>query len=82
MSEETFFGPLTRKEQMDYLQQQLEDALQKGAKLCLGGKQALGAGYYFEPTILAETHHEMRFMKEESFGPIIGIQKVLDEGRL
>ena len=33
-------------------------------------------GYYFEPTVIAEADHSMQIMKEESFGPIIGIQKV------
>ncbi len=38
-----------------------------------------GRGYYFEPTILADVNHHMLVMKEESFGPIIGIQKVGDD---
>ena len=36
-------------------------------------------GYYFEPTLLVNTTHDMAIMTEESFGPIIGIQKVKND---
>ncbi len=79
--ENTFLGPLTRQEQITVLEDQIKDALQKGAELCLGGKsmQKIKKGYYFEPTILTNTNHQMKVMREESFGPIIGIQKVRDQ---
>lgn len=77
--EGVFIGPLARKEQLEFLQHQVDDALQKGAKLLEGGKRMDGKGYYFEPTILVNTDHKMRVMKEESFGPIIGIMKVTDD---
>ena len=71
-----FIGPLTRESQLGTLANQVSDALEKGAKLELGGKAAEGAGYYFEPTVLTKVDHEMLLMTEESFGPIIGIQEV------
>jgi len=74
-----FIGPVTRKEQLEFLQRQVEDALQKGAKLLAGGKNIDGKGYYFEPTILVNADHKMSVMKEESFGPLIGIRKVKDD---
>lgn len=73
---ETFVGPLTRKQQIKVLENQVIDALNKGAILLSGGKEIEGKGYYFEPTVLTHCNHEMDLMKEESFGPIIGIQKV------
>ncbi|WP_281613846.1 aldehyde dehydrogenase family protein [Flammeovirga sp. SubArs3] len=73
---ETFIGPLTRKEQLTVLEKQVVDALHKGANLLLGGNQPEGEGYYFLPTIFKNTNHDMLIMKEESFGPVIGIQKV------
>jgi len=76
---ETFIGPLTRKEQVEFLEKQVEDALGKGAHLAYGGKKISGPGYYFEPTIITNVDHSMRLMTEESFGPIIGIQKVRGE---
>jgi acyl-CoA reductase-like NAD-dependent aldehyde dehydrogenase len=52
------------------------DAIGKGARLILGGHRINRKGNYFEPTILADVTHDMLVMKEESFGPIIGIMKV------
>jgi len=71
-----FIGPLTRKEQLSYLSEQVKDALNKGAETLVGGNKIEGTGYYFEPTVLTEVNHEMSIMKDESFGPVIGIQKV------
>lgn len=76
MLEGTFISPLTRKQQLDVLEDQVADALAKGAKLVAGGKRIEGKGYYFEPTVLVDVDHTMKVMQDESFGPIIGIQKV------
>ncbi|KXX70377.1 aldehyde dehydrogenase [Flammeovirga sp. SJP92] len=78
-SENTFIGPLTRKGQLNLLRNQVDDAISKGAKLLLGGDELAGKGNFFAPTILIEVNHEMLVMKEESFGPIIGIQKVKND---
>jgi acyl-CoA reductase-like NAD-dependent aldehyde dehydrogenase len=48
----------------------------KGARLLAGGKRAARTGFYFEPTILADARDDMAVMREESFGPIIGIAPV------
>lgn len=78
--ESTYLGPLTRKSQIVYLQQQIQDAIEKGATLLTGGKPVSDRkGYYFEPTVLTHTNHKMEIMREESFGPVIGIQKVKDD---
>jgi acyl-CoA reductase-like NAD-dependent aldehyde dehydrogenase len=77
--EGVYIGPLSRKEQLDVLQQQIDDAVTSGATVLLGGKRKGGRGYYFEPTILANVNHQMQVMKEESFGPVIGIMKVADD---
>ena len=77
--EGVYIGPLSRKEQVSFLEQQVADALNKGAKLATGGKRLSGKGYYFEPTVLLNVNHSMDVMKEESFGPIIGIMKVKDD---
>jgi acyl-CoA reductase-like NAD-dependent aldehyde dehydrogenase len=73
---DVYFGPLTRKDQADYLRQQVEEAVQKGALVMTGGHRANRKGYFFEPTVLTNVTHEMGIMKEESFGPVIGIMKV------
>ncbi len=75
----TFLGSLTRPQQISVLEEQVADAVAKGAKLLLGGKRSERGGYYFEPTVLSNVNHSMKVMMDESFGPIIGIQKVQDD---
>lgn len=77
--EGVFNGPLTREPQLAVLEDQVQDALAKGAKLLAGGKRIDRPGYYFEPTVLVDVNHSMKVMKDESFGPIIGIQKVSND---
>lgn len=74
-----YIGPLTRKEQLAFLLKQIEDATSKGAKILTGGHQVNKKGYYFEPTVLVNVTHEMSVMKDESFGPVIGVMKVKDD---
>jgi len=77
--EGVYFGPLTRKAQLSILEKQVSDAVEKGAGILSGGKRINGKGYYFEPTVLVNVTHDMLVMKEESFGPIIGIMKVKND---
>ncbi|RYG04473.1 MAG: aldehyde dehydrogenase family protein, partial [Chitinophagaceae bacterium] len=74
-----YLGSLTRKDQISVLENQVKDALNKGAKLLSGGKAVEGKGYFFEPTVLTDVTNDMLVMQEESFGPIIGIMKVKDD---
>jgi acyl-CoA reductase-like NAD-dependent aldehyde dehydrogenase len=74
--EGVYIGPLSRSQQVPFLQSQINDALEKGATLLCGGKPIDGLGFYYEPTVLVDVNHSMRIMKEESFGPVIGIMKV------
>jgi len=83
LAADTTLGPLTRGPQMDVLDLQVRDAREKGAKVLLGGGRVTGpfngAGNWYAPTVITETNHQMLLMTEESFGPIIGIQKVRDD---
>ena len=72
----TYIGAITRAPQLAVLQAQVDDALAKGATLHTGGRSRPGPGHWFEPTVLTGVNHSMELMREESFGPIIGIQKV------
>jgi acyl-CoA reductase-like NAD-dependent aldehyde dehydrogenase len=74
-----YIGPLTRKDQIRTVEQQVVDALMKGASLETGGRCIKGTGYFFEPTVLTNVNHSMSVMKDESFGPLIGIMKVKDD---
>jgi acyl-CoA reductase-like NAD-dependent aldehyde dehydrogenase len=82
LDEATYIGPLARREpQLALLSSQLEDALAKGARLLAGGKRLERAGWFFEPTVLVNVDHSMHVMREESFGPIIGLMKVDGDAR-
>jgi acyl-CoA reductase-like NAD-dependent aldehyde dehydrogenase len=74
-----YIGPLSRKSQIGFLEEQVKDAVSKGATILTGGNKIEGGGYYFSPTVLVDVTHDMTVMKEESFGPIIGIMKVQDD---
>jgi acyl-CoA reductase-like NAD-dependent aldehyde dehydrogenase len=79
MDESTYIGAITRKPQLEVLAKQVADAKRKGAKLLAGGKAIKRKGNWFEPTVFDKVDHGMALMKDESFGPIIGIQKVKDD---
>jgi len=77
--EATYIGAITRRPQLAVLQAQVADAKRKGAKLLLGGHILKGKGNWYAPTVLADVDHSMRVMRDESFGPIIGLQAVADD---
>ncbi|MBP7555415.1 MAG: aldehyde dehydrogenase family protein [Chitinophagaceae bacterium] len=74
-----YIGALTRPAQIGLLNRQIADARAKGATVLTGGAAVNGPGNYFEPTVLVNVNHSMELMREESFGPIIGIMKVKDD---
>jgi acyl-CoA reductase-like NAD-dependent aldehyde dehydrogenase len=79
MDEKTYLGPLARAPQIEVLEVQIRDALEKGAKLVLGGKRIDRPGNWFAASVLTGVNHEMQLMRDESFGPVIGIQKVAND---
>jgi acyl-CoA reductase-like NAD-dependent aldehyde dehydrogenase len=76
MREDTYIGAITRAAQLDVLDAQIADAKAKGATLHVGGQRLPGPGNWYAPTVFGNVNHAMELMKEESFGPVIGIQKV------
>ncbi len=80
MADGTYIGAITRAPQLDVLDAQVADAKAKGATLLAGGARSAGPfggkGNWYEATVFSGVNHSMELMKEESFGPIIGIQKV------
>ncbi len=77
--DDSYIGPLTRAPQLAVLADQVADALAKGAKLLTGGRRIEQPGNWFEPTVFANVNHTMKLMRDESFGPVIGIQKVASD---
>jgi acyl-CoA reductase-like NAD-dependent aldehyde dehydrogenase len=75
----TYIGPLTRAPQLKVLEAQVKDAVKKGAKVLVGGKRVKAPGHWFEPTVLVGVDHTMAVMREESFGPVIGLMPARDD---
>jgi acyl-CoA reductase-like NAD-dependent aldehyde dehydrogenase len=78
---DTYLGPLTRSAQLGVLEAQIEDAVRKGARVLTGGKRlkGFGRGSYFAPTVLTDVNHQMSLMREETFGPLVGVMAVRDD---
>lgn len=76
---DTYISALSRRQQLDFLQLQVEQALACGAILATGGHRLDRKGYYYLPTVLTNVDNTMSVMRDESFGPIIGIMKVKDD---
>jgi succinate-semialdehyde dehydrogenase/glutarate-semialdehyde dehydrogenase len=74
MHAETDIGPLIHERQLRIVEQHIEDALSRGARLLIGGERlkSLGTNFY-APTVLADVNHEMRIMREETFGPVLPV---------
>jgi acyl-CoA reductase-like NAD-dependent aldehyde dehydrogenase len=76
----TYIGPLCRGElALGELAAQVDDAVRQGGRLLSGGKRESRPGFYFEPTVIADATASMRVMRDESFGPIIGIASVAND---
>jgi len=79
MAADSYIGAITRAPQLAVLEAQVADAMAKGATLHGGGKRRPGPGQWFEPAVLTNVNHSMALMREESFGPVVGIQKVSND---
>jgi acyl-CoA reductase-like NAD-dependent aldehyde dehydrogenase len=71
-------GAMTSPNQTAIVAGQVEDALAHGARALTGGKRVPGPGDYFEPTVLVDVDHSMKVMRDETFGPVVGVMKVSD----
>jgi acyl-CoA reductase-like NAD-dependent aldehyde dehydrogenase len=71
-------GPLARADLLDELDRQVQESLQMGATLSLGGKKVGDQGYYYTPTIVSEVTEEMPVFKEETFGPVAAVIRARD----
>ena len=74
----TTVGPLSTVAAAEFLQEQYEDAVDKGAKVLVPGGRIDGPGAYFQPAVLTGITREMRVYEEEAFGPIAMIYRVPD----
>jgi glyceraldehyde-3-phosphate dehydrogenase [NAD(P)+] len=74
--EDTAFSPLISEDQADWVEELVEDAVEKGATLVRGGERD---GRYYEPTLLSDVPHDARIVHEEQFGPVAVVTRVADE---
>ena len=72
-------GPLARADLVDDLERQVRESIRLGARPLTGGKRLSGAGYFFEPTVLADVRPGMPVYHEETFGPVAAVIRVSDE---
>ncbi|WP_435332806.1 aldehyde dehydrogenase family protein [Haloarchaeobius sp. TZWWS8] len=74
--ENTDLGPLISEDQAEWVEELVQDALDKGATLVRGGERD---GRDFEPTLLADVPRDARIIDEEQFGPVCAVTKISDE---
>jgi succinate-semialdehyde dehydrogenase/glutarate-semialdehyde dehydrogenase len=73
-------GAIIFARQMDVAEEQVADALAKGATLkCGSAKRAEGPGQFYPPTILTDVTHDMKCVRDETFGPLLPIIRWSDE---
>jgi succinate-semialdehyde dehydrogenase/glutarate-semialdehyde dehydrogenase len=66
-------GPLIDEHAVKKVEELMEDAKQKGAKITIGGKPHKLGRTYYEPTLIKEAHTQMRLAREEIFGPVAAL---------
>ncbi|HTT21237.1 MAG TPA: aldehyde dehydrogenase family protein [Candidatus Sulfotelmatobacter sp.] len=76
----TDVGPMIHERQLHVVESHIEDAKARGARLLTGGSRLSNLGpNFFAPTVLADVTHEMRVMREETFGPLLPIMAFADD---
>lgn len=76
------YGPMIFEKQAATIDAQLQDALDKGAKIVLGGKsERVDGAVWVDPTIVTNVDHSMTLMTEETFGPIVPVMRFDDEAQ-
>lgn len=74
--EDTDLGPLIDESQAEWVEELVDDALDRGATLVRGGERD---GARFEPTLLTNVPHDARILTEEQFGPVVALTAFEDE---
>jgi succinate-semialdehyde dehydrogenase/glutarate-semialdehyde dehydrogenase len=72
-------GPLVDDDQLGKVTELVDDAVGKGAKALVGASRRDGAGYFYEPTVLADVPNEARLLREEIFGPVAPVKGFASE---
>ena len=74
ITSEVEIGPMIHERQLRIVESQVNDAVQRGARLLAGGRRRNDLGpNFFAPTLLADVRNDMRIMQEETFGPVLPV---------
>jgi acyl-CoA reductase-like NAD-dependent aldehyde dehydrogenase len=79
LERETDVGSMTSERQLSIVEDHIADALGSGANILIGGSRVSGKGWYHEPTVLTNVNHNMKIMREETFGPTLPIMTFKSE---
>jgi betaine-aldehyde dehydrogenase len=71
-------GAMSFPRQTEIVESHIEDARRRGAKVLTGGRRREAPGDWYAPTVLTDVDNSMQVMREESFGPVVGVMKVRD----
>jgi succinate-semialdehyde dehydrogenase/glutarate-semialdehyde dehydrogenase len=77
--EDVEVGPLIDDDQRAKVSELVQDAVGKGASVLVGGQARDGAGYFYDPTVLADVPDDASLLKEEIFGPVAPVRGFSDE---
>jgi acyl-CoA reductase-like NAD-dependent aldehyde dehydrogenase len=73
-------GPMIWPRQLEVVERHVRDALDKGARVLVGGKRRPDLGeLFYEPTVMVDVTHDMQVMRDETFGPVLAIARVESE---
>src|SRR4051794_20113826 len=75
--DEPVIGPMTMPKQVDLVREHVEEALDRGARAIIGGRESVRAPY-IDPIILVDVPEDARVMREETFGPVLPVTRVRD----
>ena len=78
LNDTTEIGPLATEQILNGVHDQVQKSIAAGAKLLTGGNRIQGAGFYYEPTVLADVPRESPAYCEELFGPVASVFRVRD----
>jgi aldehyde dehydrogenase (NAD+) len=86
MVETTDVGPLALADQLSKVEGYVASGIREGARIAAGGRRPhaedLSRGWYFEPTVMVEAQNDMAFMRDELFGPVVGVMPFKTEAEM
>ncbi|MDQ1705157.1 MAG: hypothetical protein QOF18_1523 [Frankiaceae bacterium] len=75
--DDAVIGPMTMPKQLDIVREHVDEALDRGARAIIGGRESVRAPY-IDPIILVDVPDDARVMREETFGPVLPVTRVRD----